>query len=177
MLPSDAATVGDITGTWWIAHTKARAEKAFAWDLVRKGIAHFLPMAERVRVYDGRKRRMMIPLFPSYVFFCGDEEARYNAFQTDRLANVIPVKEQGRLVSELVGIERAVRGSSDLELYQSLPVGRFCRVTGGPLAGLEGIVVRRDDVTKFVVQVTVLGFGAALNVDPDLLTAVDSESV
>src|SRR5690349_2844110 len=174
MLPSAIVSVADIAGTWWIGHTKARAEKAFAWDLMRKGIAHFLPMAERVRMYDGRKRRMMIPLFPSYVFFSGDVESRYNALQTDRLANVIPVKEQGRLVSELVSIERAICGGTELELYQSLPVGQLCRVTSGPLAGLEGTVFRRDDITKFVVQVTVIGQGVSLNVDPDLLIAIAS---
>ena len=66
--------VAERRGRWWVAHTKARCEKAFAGDLLPGRVAYFLPMTERASVSGGRKRRGMMPLFPSYVFFCGEAD-------------------------------------------------------------------------------------------------------
>src|SRR5688500_18328930 len=68
------ARLRDLAGRWWVAHTKARFEKAFAWDLVNLGIGHFLPMVDRVRISGGKRRHAKIPLFSSYVFICGNSE-------------------------------------------------------------------------------------------------------
>src|ERR1700760_2536334 len=91
--PLDRA-IADFEGTWWVGHTKARCEKAFAWDMRRRGIAYFLPMGKRVSYCNGRKMQSVIPLFPSYVFFCGGDAERYTALTTDRLCQVIPVANQ-----------------------------------------------------------------------------------
>src|SRR5688500_468301 len=92
-------SVAEGRGRWWVAHTKARCEKAFAADLLGRDVAYFLPMTERVSVSGGRKRRGMTPLFPSYVFVCGAEndDTRYRAMLTGRLCQVLPVADQGRL--------------------------------------------------------------------------------
>ena len=69
MRPATCQTIRDLTGPWWVAHTKARVEKAFAWDLVAAGINYFLPLVRHTSFSGGRKRLGMLPLFPSYVFF------------------------------------------------------------------------------------------------------------
>ena len=45
--------VADLSGRWWVGHTRARNEKAFAWDLLSKGIGYYLPLVERVTVSSG----------------------------------------------------------------------------------------------------------------------------
>src|SRR5438105_2419012 len=68
--PAQSPVVEDLAsapGRWWVAHTRSRCEKALAWDLLRRGIVYFLPMVERVRMSGGRKRRFLLPLFPSYL--------------------------------------------------------------------------------------------------------------
>ena len=91
MRTPSTASVADMSGDWWVAHTKARFEKALAFDLIAKGIGYYLPMVERVKLSGGRKRRLLLPLFPSYVFFCGDSDARYAALATNRLCQAIAV--------------------------------------------------------------------------------------
>lgn len=166
---SGAADLGDLSGTWWVGHTKARAEKAFAWDLHRQGIGYFLPMIDCVRVSGGRKRRLMVPLFPSYVFFCGDEDDRGRALATNRLCQTLEPPDRDVLVAELVQVEQALASKAALDPYPFAAVGARCRVKAGPLRGLEGIVLRRDRTARLVLQVSMLGQGASVEVDASLL--------
>ncbi len=168
-----AESVAELSGQWWVAHTKARFEKAFAWDLAQRHIGYFLPLVERVTVSGGRKRRVMATLFPSYVFFCGTPEERHAALTTNRLCQTIPVVDQKQLVAELAALETALRGNAPLDSYPFAAVGRRCRITAGPFLGLEGTVVERSRPARIVLEVGILGQGASMEIDAGLLEPVD----
>jgi len=160
----------ELRGTWWVAYTKSRFEKAFAWDMSDRGIGYFLPMREKTIFSGGRKRRVMIPLFASYVFVCGTEYDRYSALATNRLCHMIEVNDQERFVQELSSIEKALLNKAVIDHYPSLPVGTLCRVVSGPMEGIEGVVLRRKDAkAQMVLEVTILGQSAVVEVDADLL--------
>jgi transcription antitermination factor NusG len=173
ILPESVDCVKDLQGTWLVAHTKSRFEKAFAWDLAAQGIGYFLPMSPRITFSGGRKRKGMAPLFPSYVFFCGDEQARWQALRTNRLCRVIPVPQQEAFVNELEQICTVLSSGQPLELYPVPAIGARCRVTGGPFKGLVGIITDHNKRTRLVLKVNVLGQGASLDIDSELLEPAD----
>jgi len=174
ILTSEVESLAELTGTWWIAHTKARFEKVFAWDMLSRGIGYFLPMWEKVIFSGGRKRRVMMPLFTSYVFFCGTDGDRYKAMATNRLCQTIEVFDQDRLVQELTRIEKALVGKAIIDHYPHLPVGSRCRITSGPMMGTEGVVIERNNTkARMVLEVTILGRGALIEIDADLLEHID----
>jgi hypothetical protein len=172
MVLPDAEALGELAGQWWVGHTRSRFEKAFAWDLLHRGIAYFLPMIERVRLSRGRRYRVLEPLFSSYVFFCGTADDRYVAMTTNRLCQTLDVPDRQTLVRELCAIEAALVGKAQLDPYPFAAIGQHCRVIAGPFLGLEGTVIQRNDVTRLVLQVSMLGQGAALDIDASMLEAV-----
>ncbi len=172
MVSPCAGSVYDLPGRWWVGHTKSRCEKAFAWDLNRRGIGYFLPMVERMRVVSGRKRRGMLPLFPSYVFFCGTEADRYASMRTNRLCAALEVRDQAKLVCELATIEKALAGKADLDLYPFASEGERCRITAGPFKGIEGIVLHRNRTARILLEVSFLGQAAVLDIESDLLEPI-----
>lgn len=171
MRPPSVGSVADLAGRWWAAHTHPRCEKALAWDLVGRGVGYFLPLVPRVTVSGGRKRRALIPLFTSYVFLCGTADDRQRALATGRVANLIPVHEtaRGQFVRELAAVEKAVVCGMPLDLYPFAAVGNRCRVTAGPFEGYEGTVVSRHGRARLVLHVSILGQGASVEIDADLL--------
>lgn len=174
------STLNLIKGDWFVAHTKARNEKQFAWDLTRQGVPYFLPMIEKVTFSGGRKRRGMTPLFAGYVFFSGDGETRYTAMKTGRLCQVIPVTERDLFVSEIVQIDRMLLAGGDIEFFPNAAIGNAVRVIGGPYEGVEGVVARHDesddvDELKVVLRVSMLGVGAMVRVAPSLLVPADQK--
>jgi len=62
-------TLHYLTGKWWAVHTKPRNKKVFTWGLLRRHIGYFLPLLEHVKISGGKKRRTLLPLLTSYVFF------------------------------------------------------------------------------------------------------------
>lgn len=162
-----------LDGRWYVLHTKARNEKALSTELTRERIQHFLPLIRRRRVYDGRIRSVELPLFPGYLFLCGEREDRDFAVRTNRVANVLEAPDQPRLRDELKQIERVVSGHDGVELYPGLVEGSRCRVIAGTLAGLEGIVLRRRGIWKVYLGVEMLGQSAELEIDPAYLELID----
>ncbi len=173
MMPPGAASLNQMDGKWWVAHTKSRREKVFAWDMVRRPMGYFLPMVQRVHVSGGRKRVTLMPLFPSYVFCCGSEEDRHAAMTTNHLCQLINVPEQENLVKQLERIRVALTATAQVDPYPLAAIGRRYRVTAGPLRGMEGVMVQHTKPARFVLEVAILGQGAAVEVDADLLEAVD----
>ncbi|GAG01597.1 unnamed protein product, partial [marine sediment metagenome] len=82
------------------------------------------------------------------------------------------VPDQARLVDELLSIQRLLASKAGIDAYPHLGRGTACRIRTGPLAGLEGRVERRKGQVRFVVDVTILGQGASVEIDADAIEPV-----
>ncbi|MCE5184596.1 MAG: hypothetical protein LLF76_00530 [Planctomycetaceae bacterium] len=169
----EGKSIVDFTGTWWVAHTKARNEKALAWQLLHKDVAYFLPMHWKVKKSRGRTFKSLLPLFSGYLFFCGQETDRLDVLKTNRVAGIICVQDQGRLVSELAPIEKLLRLGKSVIPHEYIKVGQKCRVTAGPLIGTEGLVLRTPKETRLVLQVDMLGQAASVEIDYDMVEKLE----
>ncbi|MDY7009306.1 MAG: transcription termination/antitermination NusG family protein [Planctomycetota bacterium] len=172
MVPPGVSSIAELSGKWWIAHTKSRFEKAFARDLLHRGIGYFLPLVRRVKIIGGKKRQTSLPLFPSYVFFCGNEESRTIAMKTNRICQTIEATDQEKLLSECISIERALAGDARLDPCQGVSVGQRYRVVAGPFRDIEGTVIQKDGRNRIVLEISILGLGASLEIEADLLEPI-----
>jgi len=177
---NDATEVQSSTETydndgheWMVLCTRSRQEKVVARYLSGRQFEYYLPLIDRVSWIRGRKSISRVPLFPGYVFLCGAAQHWYAAVDTRRVSHVLQVKDQDLFRRELHHVQLAMERKVDLELYPFAVVGRHCRVTKGPLAGLEGIIARRDRKDRLVLHVDVLGRGAALEIDLDTVEPID----
>ena len=165
--------IDTLVGDWWVVHTKARNEKALGSDLEKLGIGYFLPLARVKRKYGRRRLLVEIPLFPSYLFMCGGRDERSETLGTHRAASVIQVFDQRELKEQLRQIHRVTTSGKPVDLYPGLKRGSHCRVIRGCLKGLEGVVLRRRGTCRIYVAVEALGQSAELEIDADLLEAIN----
>jgi len=173
IMPECVQSLAQLAGPWWVGHTKSRFEKAFAWDLLSRGVGYFLPMSPRITFSGGRKRKGMTPLFPSYVFFCGSETVRWQALSTNRLCRVLAAPRQEQLVTELEQIRKVLQSGQALELYPAPAIGTRCRVTAGPFKGMIGVIADQARPSRLVLTVDVLAKGASLDIDAELLEPLE----
>ncbi|MBE0537322.1 MAG: UpxY family transcription antiterminator [Phycisphaerae bacterium] len=166
-------SIRDFVGTWWVAHTKSRNEKALAWQMQNKDISYFLPMHWKVAKKKGRTFRSLLPLFTGYVFFCGSDDDRLEVLRTNRVAGLIPVHNPEALVSDLLPIEILLLQGAPLQPHKYIKAGTRCRVIAGALMGMEGIVFRTARQTRLVLQVDMLGQATSVEVESDYIELID----
>ena len=158
---------------WMVLHTRARQEKAVARHLAAAGVKHDPPLVERITVTRGRKHRAEIPLFTGYVFLKGEKQDAYDAISTKRVASFIEVRDEARLEEELRQIHEAIASGLPIEEFTQIAVGQRARVTKGPLLGTEGVVIEEARRTRLVLHVEILGQGASVEIERDLLELIE----
>lgn len=89
--------------------------------------------------------------------------------RTNRVANIIEVNDQQRLLDELLQIEQALRTGAPLVPHSYIKAGQHCRVIAGPLADLQGIVIRTKTAARLVLQIDMLGQAASVEIDLDMI--------
>lgn len=154
--PDFASAQGEA---WTVAHTKPRCEKKLANLLTAERMAHFLPLLESVRQYEGRIRPSFKPLFPGYVFLRLPHERRARVFQQDLIARLLPVDDEPRLLQQLAEVHAVVHSGLTVALAPLMKRGARVRVTAGPLQGLEGQVDDPSRPAGIVLAVDVLRQG------------------
>jgi transcription antitermination factor NusG len=151
---------------WWALYTRSRREKELARRLMSQDVAFYLPTTERRhRSPAGRIRTTHEPLFPGYVFLCGDDESRRIALATSCISKCFPVHDGRELAVDLQQISRLSEVgetiSPELELGEGTPV----RVLSGPFEGFKGEVVRRQGQHRLVVAVHFMQQGASVQLE------------
>lgn len=162
------------SGFWWVLHTRPRAEKSLARLLLRQNVSYFLPIHERRRRVQRRLVCSYLPLFPGYVFLYGDEEARRLALETNLVANTLTVGDQQQLSADLTRVYEAIQSGMPLAPEERLQPGMPAEIVSGPLAGMRGRILRRQDsrIVKFVIEVQLLQRGTSVEVDSSMVRPV-----
>ena len=158
---------------WYAIQTKSRQEKALAQHMDGMGITAFLPLVSKVRTYGKRQKRSELPLFPGYVFLCGQKAEVYEADRTRHVARCIEVPDQDGFYRELEAIHRVSRAGQQLDPYPTLTEGVRVEVRAGPFKGVQGVVKGRTrEVTRLFLAIQTLGQSAVLEIDGSLLEPI-----
>lgn len=172
-LLGNSSLLSDDARCWMCVYTMSRREK----DLMRKLTSWKIPfygpvIPKRFRSNAGRLRTSYIPLFPNYVFLFANEEERYQAMTTNTISKCTVVEEREQLLTDLRQVFEIIHADIPLTPESQLEAGNACRIKTGPFQGYEGIVVRRDGKTRFLVSVRFLEQAVSMEIDEGLLEPI-----
>ncbi len=158
---------------WWAMYTLPRFEKKLMRQLVELDIPFYGPtIGRRYRSGQGRLRTSFEPLFPNYVFVCGDEMARYHAVATGSVSRWLPVHRPEELICDLKQIYELIQTNVPLAPETRLEAGQKVRVRSGIFKGFEGTVLRRENEVRLLIYVRYMGRGASVALDDCQLDAI-----
>jgi transcription termination/antitermination protein NusG len=159
---------------WYAAYTSANHEKRVAEQMVQRSVEHFLPLYASVRKWKDRRVELNLPLFPGYVFVQMALRDRLQVLQIPGVANLVGFGGTPATLpeGEIEALRTSLRSGVRAEPHPFLTVGRRVRVKVGPLAGLEGIVIRKKNRLRLVISLELIRRAAAVEVE-----AADLEGV
>jgi len=156
-----------LEARWYAVYTWAHHEKRVAEQMGQRQIRGFLPVYRSMRRWKDRRKEIELALFPSYVFVHLALKDRLRVLEIPGVVHLVSA--QGKPVpladTEIESFQRGMQGCVRMEPHPLLRVGRRVRVQGGPMAGLEGILVRRKDGPRLVVSIEILMRAVAVEVD------------
>ena len=152
---------------WYAVYTYPRHEKLVNHQLEVRGIGSFLPLYRGVRQWKDRRKQVELPLFPSYVFVQIAPQSRLRVLELPGVVrfvsfNGVPVALPEQ---ELEVLRNGLEQHIYAEPHPYLRVGRRVRVVRGPLAGSEGILVRKKHQFRLVISIDLIMRSVAVEVD------------
>lgn len=150
---------------WWVFHTRPRCEKSIARNLLKQGVAYYLPQNATKRKHQRRWITTHLPLFPGYIFVYGDADSYQHALRTNQVVGRLDVKDQERLHSDLSQIYRAIQHGESLTPEDYLQPGTPVEIVHGSLAGTKGTVIRSEGRVRLLVGVQMLNRGLSVQVE------------
>mgnify|MGYP000906395908 CR=1 FL=1 len=149
---------------WYVIYTKSRHEYKVNTRLFQKNLATFLPEIEIWSKQKDRKKKILTPLFPGYVFVDApfiDNETRLAILKTAGVVKILGKKENAEPLpvpdQQIDAIRRFVNSDMEIFTMQFPREGEPARIVDGPFAGIEGVVVQTDwEKELFVVTIEIL---------------------
>jgi transcription termination/antitermination protein NusG len=159
--------------TWYAVHTRSRHEDRACLGLVQKSFNTFLPKLEVWSKRKDRRKKIMIPMFPGYLFV--DLTDMNNQFKVDVLKTFGVVRILGKSVgseplpvpdNKIDAIRRIVDSKVEVQQFQYPKVGEPARIIDGPFKGIEGHVLRTDYAKElFVIEIELLQRSIAIKLE------------
>jgi len=152
---------------WYAVYTKANHEKRVAEQLGQRSIEHLLPLYDSVRRWKDRRVRLQMPLFPGYVFVRFALRDRLQVLQIPSVAHLVSFNGYPAPLpkEDIQAIQNCLSHGNQVEPHPYLQAGRRARVRSGPLRGLEGIILRRKNRTRFILSFDLIMRSVAVEID------------
>jgi len=156
---------------WFAVYTVSNHEKKVQQHLQMRDIETFLPLFSVTRRWKNRTNvKLELPLFAGYVFvrIASTESARILAAPSVRFIvgdgrKALPLPDE-----ELETLREGLK-LRQVDPYPYLKVGAQVKIRSGPFAGLQGIIVRKDNQLRVVLSLDLIKKSIAVHVSADEL--------
>ncbi len=167
-----------MTKNWFAVHTQHRKEALAEEHLLRQGYTVYLPQIQETRRLRGAKRKVIVPMFPRYLFVQLDLEKDNTApIRSTRGAiglvrfGLKPRALPNQLVEQLMLTEDKATGLHIIKPVE-FKFGDKVVVQHGPLAGAEAIYKAKSGQERVVVLMNLLGKQTPTQVAEDSIERV-----
>jgi transcription antitermination factor NusG len=145
----------DNQAPWKVIYTASRQEKKVALLLERFGIAYYLPLVKKLRLWSDRKKWVEMPLFNGYLFVQPEPGMRDKVLEIPGVVKYLKYNGADAQVSdnELQLIQKLISTGYNVETAEGGHYKKGDKVTikQGPLKGIEAEVMKDSDGGEFVL--------------------------
>ncbi len=163
---------------WFAVRTTARWEARASSDLSLRDFEVYLPLRGVRRNWSDRIKIIHEPLFPGYLFCRFHLDDRFRVLQCAGVKQIVSIGSIPTPISdgEIENIRNLVAANPVIVPWPYLPAGQRIRIDRGPLAGVEGFVVRAEEgALRIVVSVDLLQRSVAAEIDRTSIGSIDPD--
>ena len=149
---------------WYALYTEPRHEKKVSERLQKLGVEVYCPLVTQIKQWSDRKKKVEVPLLPSYVFVNVEEAQRDVVFQVSGVVRYLYWLGKPAVVrnAEIVSLQKWLHDTvvTSFEVT-GIEVGSVYTIETGPFSGMEG-TVSKVDKNQMEIILEQLGFKVIL---------------
>jgi len=159
---------------WHVIYTRPRTERQIAKRLEEIGIETFLPFYKEVRKWSDRKKKIEVPLFPSYIFVKVDHVSKSKVFSVKNVVKFISIDGRPLVVreQEIINIKRILYDDLEVVPEDYFHEGMKVRITRGQFQGFEGVIEKKFNGTRLIVRICTLMKAYSFNISENYAEAL-----
>jgi transcriptional antiterminator NusG len=152
---------------WFAIWTRSRHEHVVRQQLDRKKIEVFLPTITRWSRWKDRKKKIDWPLFPGYCFARFDPRDRLPVLKCVGVVSIVSIEGEPAPIPEheIESIRTLVESRLAYDPCPLIKEGMMVEVVHGPLRGVIGRLVRKNDKARLVLSVDLIAQAVSVEVD------------
>ena len=172
-LQTDRERCAQSKREWRIIYTRPKAEKKIFTTLLTKEIASFLPLHYEIRKWSDRKKKLEVPLFPNYIFVNVSPFEQYEPLRINGVIRYVsfngkPATVPGALITNL---NKILQGNVQVS-NEKFVEGAQVKISNGPFAGAEGLLVRKNGTSRLVILINALQRSVSVDISADSVVQV-----
>jgi len=151
---------------WFVIYTKANQEIKVSKRLNEMGILCYCPTITIIKQYSDRKKKMLKPLIPSYVFVFIEEEKRNDIFSVFGIVRYMFWLGKPAVVreKEVELMKQYLNGEFQSVSFTNFTKGQLHKISQGVFAGRIGKIVEIQK-NKIKLQLESLGMIVTLRLE------------
>ncbi len=167
-----------VVPRWFALFVRSNQEKRVVRHLDYRDIEHFLPSYQSIHQWKDRRVNIVRPLFPGYVFVRICYVDRLNVLNIPNVVSIVGTKSSPSIISEseVVWIRHGIE-HGNAQPYPYLAIGSRVVITSGVMAGMQGILVRKQGIMRVVVSIESISRAFLVEVDAGCVEAVSLNSL
>ena len=158
---------------WYAVHTRSRHEDKVYTGLTQKTYHAFLPHIEAWSKRKDRKKKILLPMFPGYLFVELDSlepEIRLDVLKTFGVVKILGDRSTYEPIPvpdvTIDALQKIVGSKVDIQHFQYPKIGESARITDGPFKGVEGVVAATDyEKELFFITIELLKRSVAIKLE------------
>lgn len=154
-----------MRNSWYAVYTQPRHEKTVAQQFSIRSIHSYLPLYEATRRWKDRRVTLSLPLFPGYIFVRTPVEQRIRVLEVPSVVCIVGNGKPLALADDEIERLRESLKHRKAQPCSYLERGKKVRIQAGPLAGLEGTVLRKKGKLRLVVSIAAIQRSIAMEVE------------
>lgn len=144
--------------SWMAVYTKPRSEKKTAERLANRGVEVYCPLQVTIRQWSDRKKKVKVPVFPSYIFVRVAEAERMGVLEDPGVLNFVYWLGKPAVIrDEEMEMVRAFHDDENVGFIEvsDYRVGDPIDIRAGSFSGMKGSVteVQKDTVTVLMESI------------------------
>lgn len=161
---------------WYVVYTKSRWEKKVFERLTLQGIEAYVPMQKRLKQWSDRKKWIEEPMIRCYAFVKIIREQYFEVLKTPGVVCFLfflgkPAAIPENQIQILKNVEES-KFNVEITIEQLKP-GQKVEVTGGPLQGTRGELIKLRGKKRVLLRIDYLKESMLVDIAPEYLQILE----